>query len=58
MDEELRNVLLDLRNIRGIVDTCLDQTGNKWENDPQLVLERVADKVDAILDHFGTELLA
>jgi hypothetical protein len=55
MDEKLKNVLLDLRSVRDMADTCLDRRGNKWENDHQLVLERIADKLDAILDHFGTE---
>lgn len=28
---------------------CLEQTGNKWENDQQLVLEKVEQKLAALL---------
>lgn len=35
-----------------LADTCLEQRGNKFENDYHLVLERLADKAHAVIDRF------
>jgi hypothetical protein len=43
--EELGNLKLLLWHI----ETCLDQSGDRYQNDPQLVLEQAAETITNIL---------
>lgn len=55
MDEDLKNVLHTVANWHRELVTCLDQTGNKYENDKQAVLERTASRMQDMLTYFADE---
>lgn len=38
-----------LENVLGLINTCLDGTGDKWQNDQQLTLEEIQPKLEQLL---------
>jgi hypothetical protein len=47
---DTREFIAALEEARDRAEICLDQSGDKWENDYQLTLERVFTDLSVILD--------
>lgn len=47
---EIREIVKALKETQAKVETCLDQSGDKWQNDQQATLETVGVDLSALLD--------
>lgn len=47
---DTREFIAALEEARDRAEVCLDQSGDKWQNDYPLTLERVFDTLSVILD--------
>jgi hypothetical protein len=50
---EIREIVKALRETQAKVETCLDQSGDKWQNDEKLALESVSVDLSALLDRLA-----
>ena len=50
---DTREFVAALKEARDKAEVCLDQSGDKWENDYQLTLERVFTDLSAVLDRIA-----
>lgn len=49
-------IVQELKEIDVTIETCLNEDGDKWENDKQLTLEKVQAQLQAILRRMGEDV--